>query len=51
MARIIGIHYLHRHPVMQEKLGVDDDHIIVDKKDWKEVVKALQENPQKIAQE
>jgi len=25
---------LHCHPAMQQKLGVDKDHVIVDKEDW-----------------
>ena len=26
--------YLHEHPRLQQELGVDEDHIIVDRRDW-----------------
>jgi hypothetical protein len=40
MAKIVGQNYLHPHPHLEEKLDgiVGDDHIIVDKKDWQEIV-------------
>ncbi len=33
--------FLHRHPKMEEKLGLDKDHVIVDRQDW---IKARSEN-------
>ena len=31
--------FLHRHPALEAKLGLDFDHIVVDKKDWWEIVR------------
>ena len=38
MAKIVGQNYLHPHPHLEEKLEIGEDHIIVDKKDWQEIV-------------
>ena len=40
----IGINYLHGHPGMEEMLKIDDAHVIIDKKDWQEVVCFFQRN-------
>jgi hypothetical protein len=50
MARIVGQNYLHMHPHLEEKLGIEEDHVIVDKKDWLEIVKFFNDHPQFIAE-
>lgn len=42
--KIIGVSYLEEHSGMQKKLEVPEDHVIVDRKDWEEVVHFLQEH-------
>jgi hypothetical protein len=38
-----GTRFLHNHPMTEEKLGVDKDHVIVDRADWVEAVNTRQE--------
>lgn len=40
--------FLHNHPVMETKLGLDKNHVIVDKKDWEYVHKMEFKNGQLI---
>lgn len=40
--------FLHRHYQMEISKGIDEDHCIVDKKDYLLVTKFLRENPQFI---
>ncbi len=44
--KIIGVSYLEQHTGMQKTLGVPEDHVIVDKKDWEEVVLYMQQHPE-----
>lgn len=37
--KIIGVNFLHRHPGMESYLNIPEDHVIVDKKDWEEIVR------------
>ncbi|MCK9574553.1 MAG: hypothetical protein WC979_01465 [Candidatus Pacearchaeota archaeon] len=37
----IGLDYLHTHPSTQRMLSVDDEHVIVDRKDYEEVIRFL----------
>jgi len=37
----IGLDYLHTHPTTQRMLSVDDEHVIVDRKDYEEVIRFL----------
>lgn len=39
----IGVTYLHPHTELSIELGLDSDHVIVDRKDWEQVVKYLRE--------
>lgn len=38
MLKIYGKNYLHSHLDLEEKLGVGKDHVIIDRKDWEEIV-------------
>jgi len=38
MIKILGVNYLHPHPHTEKILGVDANHVIVDKRAWEEVV-------------
>ena len=29
--------FLHDHPVLEQKLGIDKNHVIVDRKDWEKI--------------
>jgi len=44
MKKIIGYNYLHRHAKMEEMLGIDDEHVIIDKDEWEEIVEIFQNN-------
>ncbi len=43
-----GFNYLHRHPQMEQSLNVDAKHVIVDRKDWEEVVNYFHQYPEKV---
>jgi len=43
--------FLHQHPRMQERLNLDEGHVIVDKKDWEEVRGVNQEVKQPTPRE
>lgn len=42
---IIGVNYLHRHEITEKELGLDKNHVIVDKTDMESIVKFLKKNP------
>ena len=44
----VGYDYLHKHTEMEKQLNVPTDHVIVDRKDWEEVVRFFNENPDHI---
>ena len=43
--KIAGVNFLHRHITEEKRLGVDCDHVIVDKNDWELVVEHLKGDP------
>lgn len=45
--KIIGVNYLHNHP-MQEERYLDKNHVIIDRNEWKEVVDYFRANPTEI---
>jgi hypothetical protein len=45
----VGYDYLHNHTGMEKKLNVPQDHVIVDRQDWEEVVRFFNEHPEAIA--
>jgi hypothetical protein len=47
MKKIPGFNWLHNHPHLEKEMGMPADHVIIDRSDWKEAVKQLQENPLK----
>jgi hypothetical protein len=47
--KFVGLGYLHQHSVMERQLGVDADHVIVDKKDWEEVCQYFECHPEATA--
>ena len=48
MKKQIGFNYLHRHPQMEGDNDIDSKHIIVDRKDWEEVVNYFHKYPEQI---
>jgi len=44
----VGFNYLHRHSTTEQQLGVDSEHVIVDRKDWEEVVNYFHDNPEEV---
>ena len=42
---IPGLNYLHTHPGMEHEKAIDKDHVIVDKKDYDQVIYLLRSNP------
>ena len=45
----VGYDYLHNHQGMEKQLNVPSDHVIVDRKDWEEVVRFFNEHTEAIA--
>jgi len=41
--RSISTGFLHNHPRLEYELGLDSEHVIVDKKDWEKALFAMQE--------
>jgi len=48
MKKIIGINFLHAHPYKEVSLGLDGEHVIVDKEDWWQVVDYFRSNPEVV---
>ena len=42
MKELGKLNFLHQHPSLQEKLKLDINHLIVDRKDWEEVILLLE---------
>ena len=40
----VGINFLHTHPKTERELGLDANHVIVDKTDYERVLKFLNSN-------
>jgi len=43
--KIIGVNYLHNHPTTEISLQLDEEHVIVDRNEWEEVIRFFQNNP------
>lgn len=46
MKKIIGQNFLHTHPTTEKMLGVDEEHVIVDKKDFYQILDFFRKNPE-----
>jgi len=44
--KIVEFNYLHNHPQMEKASGIDPDHVIVDRKEWEEVVEYFRQYPE-----
>ena len=44
--KIIGYNFLETHPVTEKELNLDDEHVIVDRRDWEIVMDYFRTNPQ-----
>lgn len=44
----VGFNYLHRHPKEEQIKNLDSDHVIVDRKDWEEVVEYFIKRPDEV---
>lgn len=44
----VGVDYLHRHPKMEQSLNIGTGHIIVDRKEWEEVVDYFRQHPEEV---
>lgn len=42
---LVGRDWFHRHPKMEYKLGVDEQHVIIDEPEYRQVVDYLSRNP------
>lgn len=47
-AKLIGFNFLEQHIGLQESLKLDDEHVIVDRDDWKEIVLLFRNKPELI---
>lgn len=48
MKKVIGFNYLHRHSQTEASLNVDSEHVIVDRKEWEEVVDYFYQYPEEV---
>lgn len=46
--KMVGFNFLHSHPHLEGLLKVDAEHVIVDRKDWEEVVYYLQSRSEEV---
>jgi UDP-N-acetylmuramate-alanine ligase len=44
----VGFNYLHSHPTTERMLNVDSDHVIVDRKEFEEVINYFYQYPNEI---
>ena len=45
---ILGVTFLHTHPQTEEDKGLDNEHIIVDRKDWEKVISFFLKYPDQL---
>ena len=43
--KVVGYNYLHTHVSMETALNVPDDHVVVDRKEYEEVIDYFRRNP------
>ena len=48
MKKLVGFNYLHRHPQMENDNDISANHVIVDRKDWEEVVNYFHIHPEEV---
>jgi hypothetical protein len=41
----IGVTFLHNHPVSEENINLNHEHVIVDREDWRLVLDYFRKNP------
>jgi hypothetical protein len=41
MKKQVGINFLHTHPISEQKFGIDEKHVIVDKEDYDILIEYL----------
>ena len=44
----VGFNYLHRHTQTETSLNVGAEHVIVDRKEWEEVVDYFHQYPEEV---
>ena len=48
MKKLVGFNYLHRHSKLEADCNLDSNHVIVDRKDWEEVVNYFHIHPEEV---
>lgn len=48
--KLIGFNFLHRHPKTERLLDLPEEHVIVDKKDWTEIIEFFEEYPKLMSE-
>lgn len=44
----VGYNFLHTHPQTEKSLKLDEKHVIVDRKEWEEVVDYFHQYPEEV---
>lgn len=44
----VGYNFLHTHPQTETSLNVDAEHVIIDRKEWEEVVDYFHQYPEEV---
>ena len=44
----VGFNYLHRHPQTETSLNADAEHVIIDRKEWEEVIDYFHQYPKEV---
>ncbi len=48
MNKVLGYNYFHTHPKMEKMLKVDNDHVIIDKNEYYEVLESLKNSTELV---
>lgn len=48
--KIPGMNFLKNHPKTESLLNVPDGHVIVDRKEWREIIEFFEEHPEMMSE-
>lgn len=46
--KLIGDNFLHNHPLIEARLDLDANHVIVDRLDWERIIRFFEDNPKYV---
>jgi len=46
--KMVGYNFIHTHPQTEKSLNLDKTHVIVDRKDWEQIVNYFMDYPDQV---